>query len=96
MLAILHIQKTYLQRKHKRGGTVKIDMLVANPIEKSRFGQKNMILPYVPGGHFVLGTLLEACLKDVVFDVNARQQKITKMSKFQNCHLFDMKMKTVA
>ena len=52
---------------------MKIDMLVAKPIEKSRL-YKNMISGDVPYGHFALGTLSETCLKDMVFDVNVRQQ----------------------
>ena len=44
---------------------MKIEILVANPIEKSRFGQ-TIILPDVPCGHFALGTLSKTYLKHVV------------------------------
>ena len=52
-----------------------------------------MILPYVPCGHFALGTLSETCFKDAVFEVNVRQHKLTKISKIQNVK-FDIKIKT--
>ena len=51
-----------------------------------------MVLPYVPCGHFVLGTLSETYFKDVVFKVNIRQTKLTKISKIPNVK-FDMKIK---
>ena len=50
---------------------------------KSPDFDKNIISPDVPCGHFALGTLSEACLKDVVVDVTARQHKLTKISKKQ-------------
>ena len=40
-----------------------------------------MILPYVPCGHFALGTLSETFCKDAVFEVNIRQ---TNNENYQN------------
>ena len=33
-----------------------------------------MIVPYVPCGHFALGTLSETCVKVPVFEVNVKQK----------------------
>ena len=51
-----------------------------------------MILPYVPCGHFDLSTLSETCLKDAVFDVNVRRQKLSNLVKSKNVKV-DMKIK---
>ena len=54
---------------------LKIEISVADPIEKSRFDE-HMLLPDVPCGHFALSTLSKTYFKDAVFDVNVRQQNI--------------------
>ena len=41
----------------------------------------NIILPDVTCGHCALGTLSETDFKDVVFNVNGRQQKMTRIDK---------------
>ena len=53
---------------------MKIEMLVANQIEKFTFS-KNMISPSVPCGDFALGHLSETCFKDDVFKVNVTHNK---------------------
>ena len=68
-------------------GSVKFQNAMTHPIGKlkSRDFDKHMALPYVPSGHFALGTLSETCFKYSVFDVNAGQKKIIKSSKHQTC-----------
>ena len=51
-----------------------------------------MISPDFPRGHFALGTLSETCFEDVVFEVNVRQQNLTKISEIKNVKL-DMEIK---
>ena len=62
------------ERKRKKVGKVQFQNSVATPIDTLDF-DKNTILPDVPCGHFAVGTLSETCFKDVVFEVNVRQQK---------------------
>ena len=52
---------------------------------KSLDFDEHMILPEDPCGHFALGTLSETCSKDAAFEVNARRQKMTRMSKIPEC-----------
>ena len=49
---------------------------------------ENMILPDFQCGHFALGTLSETCTKYFVFDVNVRQQVLTKIVKCKNMSKF--------
>ena len=55
---------------------MKIEIVVANQIEKSRDFDKNMILSDVPCGHFSLYA---------VFDVNDGQSKLTELAKSKKC-----------
>ena len=43
-------------------------------------------------GHLALGTLLETCLKDAVFEINVFSKKIPKIAKIKNVN-FDTKIK---
>ena len=70
--------------KTQKGGTVKFEISVANPIEKLDFDQ-HMILRDVPCDHFAFDTLSQTCLKDAVFDINVRQHKLTRISKIPKC-----------
>ena len=60
---------------------------------KSQDFDKNIILSDVPCGQFALGTLSQICLKDDVFDLTVRQQKLTKWGKSKNFNI-DMKIKS--
>ena len=54
------------QRIHKRaGGRVKVEIVLANPIEKARLLQ-NHDITICPMGRFALGTLSKACSEDAV------------------------------
>ena len=72
-----------LKEKKGGGGGGGIEVLVANPIIKSRF-DKNMISLYVTCGHFAFSTLSETCFKEPVFAINVRKYN-TKPSKIQKC-----------
>ena len=57
--------------------------------------EKNVTLQDVTCGHLALGTLLETCFKDIVFEVNVRQLKVTHNDNKQNVKL-EIKIKNLS
>ena len=51
-----------------------------------------MTLPYVPCGHFALGTLSKTCSKDAVFEINVEDQTYRK--KYEHPKMLNLRSKT--